>query len=95
MHYQATKTMQVQSEAVVDLIEHIDTYTLCMVWSGSCRICYKQGTVDERVMVIWPGSMQVTFSRHFESPRWVDSSRTHDHGNRYAFLRNGELDKCY
>lgn len=47
MHYQATKTMKVQSEAEVDLIEHIDTYTPCIVWSGSCRIWYKQGTVNE------------------------------------------------
>ncbi|RKL12923.1 putative sterigmatocystin biosynthesis monooxygenase stcW [Fusarium oxysporum] len=89
MQVHGVKTMEVQSEAVTDLTEHIDTYMPRTVWSGNCRSWYKQGTVDGRVTAIWPGS-SLHFLDILKEPRWEDYSWTYDRGNRFAFLGNGK-----
>ncbi|KAK3710796.1 hypothetical protein LTR37_010020 [Vermiconidia calcicola] len=83
------KAIEVQQEALDDLYNHFDTFHKNTVWKEECRSWFKDGKVKNRIY-LWPGPT-IHFLKSIKDPRMEDYNIRWRHGNRFAFLGNGDI----
>ncbi|KAK3703720.1 hypothetical protein LTR37_014298 [Vermiconidia calcicola] len=83
------KAIEVQQEALDDLYAHFDTFHKNTVWKEECRSWFKDGKVKNRIY-LWPGPT-IHFLKSIKDPRMEDYNIRWRHGNRFAFLGNGDI----
>lgn len=59
-----------------------------LVWTDDCRSWYKAGSVEGKVVAIWPGS-GLHYLETLASPRYEDYIWKYEDKNRFAYLGNG------
>ncbi|KAM0546948.1 hypothetical protein ACHAPJ_010608 [Fusarium lateritium] len=83
---QRVKSFEVRSDAQEDFNTHTQTTMQDMVWTGTCRSWYKQGT-NGKVTGIWAGS-SLHYIQVLSEDRWEDYEWEHK-SERYSYWGQG------
>jgi len=83
------RSIEVRQEAVDDLFEHFDAFHADTVFNEECRSWYKDGKIKNRIYQ-WPGGT-IHHVKTIREPRYEDYAMRYRHGNRFAYLGNGEI----
>jgi hypothetical protein len=85
---QSIRTVDVQTRAVDEFIEHTYEFMKRTAWSDNCSSWFKNGTVDGPVVAIWPGS-RLNWFEALREPRFEDFTYTYETRNRFQYFGNG------
>ncbi|KAF4995954.1 hypothetical protein FGRMN_4809 [Fusarium graminum] len=93
---QRVKSFEVRSDAQADFNTHTQKAMRDMVWTGTCRSWYKQGT-NGKVTGIWAGSslhyIQVLAEDRWEDYEWEHKSERYSYwGHGVSWIEEPELD---
>ncbi|KAF4503275.1 sterigmatocystin biosynthesis monooxygenase stcW [Fusarium agapanthi] len=83
---QRAKSFEVRADAQDDFNQHTQKVMQDMVWTGTCRSWYKQGT-SGKVTGLWPGS-SLHYIQVLAEDRWEDYEWTHE-SERYSYWSHG------
>ncbi|KAH7214445.1 hypothetical protein DER44DRAFT_819318 [Fusarium oxysporum] len=83
---QRVKSFEVRIDAQNDFNTHTQKVMQDMVWTGTCRSWYKQGT-NGKVTGLWPGS-SLHYIQVLAEDRWEDYEWTHE-SERYSYWGHG------
>ncbi|SCO55607.1 related to monooxigenase [Fusarium fujikuroi] len=83
---QRVKSFEVRADAQNDFNTHTQKIMQDMVWTGTCRSWYKQGT-NGKVTGLWPGS-SLHYIQVLSEDRWEDYEWTHE-SERYSYWGHG------
>ncbi|EXK29642.1 hypothetical protein FOXG_11810 [Fusarium oxysporum f. sp. lycopersici 4287] len=83
---QRVKSFEVRIDAQNDFNTHTQKVMQDMVWTGTCRSWYKQGT-NGKVTGLWPGS-SLHYIQVLAENRWEDYEWTHE-SERYSYWGHG------
>ncbi|KZS96902.1 FAD/NAD(P)-binding domain-containing protein [Sistotremastrum niveocremeum HHB9708] len=86
---EAIRSLEITYDAVNDFTIHRDLFVKDMVWTGACSSWYKNGTKDGPVLGPWVGS-GLHYLAALGKPRFEDYRIRYVHGNRFAYLGNGQ-----
>lgn len=90
MQRQGIKSMMPRAECVEEFNFHTDEFIKDRgVWVDKCSSWYKNGTVDGRVVAVFPAT-NVAFMEAMRDPRWEDYEYDYlDKASRYRCFGNG------
>ncbi|EWC48772.1 hypothetical protein DRE_00077 [Drechslerella stenobrocha 248] len=96
------KTIEAKASSVEAFQRYCEAYFLGTVFTENCRSWYKNGKVDGKVVILWPGSC-IHAERVLSNPRWEDWQYEYLNDNPYGWLGNGwtmadlkpEADRAY
>ncbi|KAL4927567.1 flavin-containing monooxygenase [Aspergillus undulatus] len=82
------RSMNVRKEAVEQFTKHCDQYFSRTVFGMECRSWYKAGSLNGRVVALWPGS-SLHAMKALASPRWEDYAYEYVNDNPNGWLGDG------
>ncbi|KAG5800561.1 hypothetical protein H9Q69_000448 [Fusarium xylarioides] len=93
---QRVKSFEVRVDAQDDFNTHTQKVMQDMVWTGTCRSWYKQGT-NGKVTGLWPGSslhyIQVLAEDRWEDYEWIHGSERYSYwGHGLSWIEEPALD---
>jgi cyclohexanone monooxygenase len=59
-----------------------------IVWTEECRSWYKAGSIDGKILALWPGST-LHYLETAKTPRFEDWNFKYSSKNRFTYLGNG------
>ncbi|EPE06691.1 4-hydroxyacetophenone monooxygenase [Ophiostoma piceae UAMH 11346] len=89
IQHENIRSIDVQQEAVDDIYAHFDEFHKSTVFQEGCRSWFKDGKIKNRIY-LWPGCT-IHFLKTIKQPRYEDYNIRYRHGNRFAYLGNGEV----
>ncbi|KAI9372301.1 hypothetical protein BJX61DRAFT_542852 [Aspergillus egyptiacus] len=82
------RSMNVRKEAVERFRRHCDQYFSRTVFSLKCRSWYKGGSMDGRIVALWPGS-SLHAMKALGYPRWEDWTYEYVNDNPNGWIGDG------
>ncbi|KAL4945074.1 hypothetical protein BDV06DRAFT_219606 [Aspergillus oleicola] len=82
------RSMNVRKEAVEMFTKHCDQYFSRTVFGMECRSWYKGGSLNGRVVALWPGS-SLHAMKALASPRWEDYTYEYVNDNPNGWIGDG------
>ncbi|KAL3473527.1 hypothetical protein BJX99DRAFT_233655 [Aspergillus californicus] len=82
------RAMNVRKEAVERFTRHCDQYFSRTVFALKCRSWYKGGSMDGRIVALWPGS-SLHAMKALAYPRWEDYAYEYVNDNPNGWIGDG------